>query len=75
MKKRSQISNEKEKLLSEKNKKGVRDISENMFCLVVSPYNIFWKIEYGMVFLNRGSLHKRISQSYQYHSELTNRSI
>lgn len=41
MKKRSQISNEKEKLLSEKNKKGVGDISENVFCLVVSPYNIF----------------------------------
>lgn len=61
MKKRSQISNEKEKLLNEKNKKGVGDISENMFSLVVSPYNIFWKIEYGMVFLSRGRIKELLS--------------
>lgn len=51
MKRRNQISNEKEKLLNKKNKKGVEDISENMFSLVVSPYNIFGRLNMAWSFL------------------------
>lgn len=51
MKKRSQISNEKEKLLNEKNKKGVGDISENVFCLVVSLTIFFGRLSMAWSFL------------------------
>lgn len=58
MKKRSQISSEKEKLSTGKNKKGAGDMSGSVFCLVVGPYSVFWKSEHGLGFLNRGRIKK-----------------
>ena len=41
----------RKKLLNEMNKKGIGDVPENMFCLVVGPYNISGRLNVTWSFL------------------------
>lgn len=48
--------------MNEKSKKRIGDVPKHTFCsMILSPYSIFLKIEYGVAFLSRGRRKKYLS--------------